>query len=171
MSTWIESLVRARWLVASLGETATPPWWRSQATTAGLRTLERLFPRTATTAALETAGRAAAIEHDARIGRTGVYHLFRLPVADEVAVRAWLGQTTGHEVVRRLAALGSVDERRDALQALAGTEPAPGSEGPVNCGPVTGLRSGPGLRRVCAAYVRAHTDGRVVYPFLEESPS
>ncbi len=171
MSTGIEQLVRARWLVASLGETTTPPWWRSQATTAGLRTLERLFPRTATTAALETAGRAAAIEHDARIGRTGVYHLFRLPVSDEVAVRAWLSQTTGHEAVRQLTALASVEERRDALQALAGTELAPSAAGPVNCGPVAELRTGAGLRRVCAAYVRAHRDGRVVYPFLEAGSS
>lgn len=47
MADFIESLVRARFLVASLGEITSPPWWRSQATTlVGLRALERLFPRT-----------------------------------------------------------------------------------------------------------------------------
>ena len=70
MSRRLEAIAQARLLVAGLGEAASPPWWRSQATTeVSGRWLERLLPRTAVSAALEIAGRAARLEHDARIGR------------------------------------------------------------------------------------------------------
>jgi predicted NBD/HSP70 family sugar kinase len=88
---WSGAIVCARVIVAGGGETAMPPWWRSKALTpAGGRMLERLFPRTVQSARLETSRRAAAIEHDAHIGRIGTFHLFRLPTGDEAVIREFL---------------------------------------------------------------------------------
>lgn len=168
---WIESIVRARLLVASLGESTSPPWWRSQATSpVGMRMLERLFPRTSITAVLETASRAASLEHDARIGRIGTYHLFRLPVAEEVAVRDFLCTVAGRRSLEHLVRLENADARLEALAELAGDEPAPGSRGPVQCGSVAALFRGRAFCRLCAAYTGGFRAGTPVYPYLEEGP-
>ncbi|MDP9363895.1 MAG: BrxE family protein [Chloroflexota bacterium] len=164
--------MRARFLVGSLGEMASPAWWRSQATSAaGARLLERhLFPRTALAASLETTGRAAAREHDARIGATGVYHLFRLPVADEVALREWLRQPEAGRVLAEVAAL-ALEQHLRSLRKLAEGEAAPPGRGPINCGAVAMIRRPPMLRRLCAAYGSGFADGRPTFPYVVEEAS
>jgi hypothetical protein len=165
---WIDFVVRARWLVACLGESASPPWWRSEATSpASRRMLERLYPRTALAASLETAGRAVAIEHDERISRIGTHHLFRLPAADEIAVHEHLQRPEGVEALRSLAALDGAEHLLGALAALAGEATAHGAQGPVRCGTVDEVRSRRTLQRMCAAYLAGFRGGRPVYPYLD----
>lgn len=167
MTRWVDLVVRARWLVGSLGETSVPPWWRSQATTAaGVRFLERLYPRTAVMASLEAASRAACLVHDGPLARVGHYHLFRLPVADELAIREWLWQPAGIEGLRRLADLPA-PERLDALADLAGREAPTGTGGPVNCGVAAAIRREGTIEKICSAYLAGFRDGRPVYPYLE----
>jgi hypothetical protein len=169
VSQWAEALVRARYVVASLGEGALPPWWRSQATSAvGLRLLERLFPRTAVAAALETASRAACLEHDVRIGRVGAYHLFRLPTAEEALLRDFLQSEEGRGCLAVVVHLDSADTRLDALRQLAGNEPAPSARGPIHCGTVASLQRGRTIQRLCAAYIAGLQAGSPVYPYLGE---
>lgn len=172
MAQWIETIVRAWFLVGSLGETASTAWWRSQATTAaGVRLLERpLFPRTALAASLETTGRAAAREHDVRIGATGVFHLFRLPVADEVALREWLRQPEAGLVLAEMAAL-ALEKRLGSLRELAEGEASPPGQGPINCGPVVAIRRPVTLRRLCSAYARGFADARPTFPYVVEEAS
>jgi len=171
VSQWIEDLVKARFLVASLGEGASPPWWRSQATgEIGLRMLERLFPRTAVTAGLELASRAARLEHDARIGRGGVYHLFRLPSGDEAAVLDLVGRAEADAILRELAA-GDREGKLQRLSELADGVGARDGSGPVYRGPIQELRRGGALRAVCAVYERAFRSEQPVYPYLGEQPA
>lgn len=166
MSQWISQIVKARWLVASLGEIASPPWWRSEATSpASVRILERLYPRTALVASLEIASRAACLVHDAPLARSGQYHLFRLPVADDLAVREWLRQPAGMETLRQLAAVSPKD-RLASLAALAGSEAAPNGQGPINCGPITALHRKGTIQKICAIYLAGFTYGHLVVPYL-----
>ena len=166
---WIAAVVKARFLVASLGESASPPWWRSQATSAvGQRMLGRLFPRTTVAASLETASRAARLEHDAHLGRLGAYHLFRLPVGDEAAILDQMRSAHIGEGLQSLAALDGTDERLRALGELAGSARASATPGPVHCGAVDDLRRGSALAQVCAAYLAGFRAGTPVYPYLEE---
>ena len=168
MSRRLEGIAQARFLVAALGEAASPPWWRSRATTeVSGRWLERLFPRTAVGAALEIAGRAARLEHDARIGRIGAYHLFRLPPALEVRLRE--GLRDGSLALGSAAMLKTDDERLAGLSELAGAEAAVPAAGPIGCGSVDTLARGRALQRVCAAYVGAFRAGTPAYPYLEAS--
>ena len=84
-----ESLARLRLLVAMLGEAAHAKWWRTEfLTAAGLRFLDRLYPRTSCAAALRATSVAARDLHDSSVGRGGVYHLFRLPGASEAPLDA-----------------------------------------------------------------------------------
>jgi hypothetical protein len=166
---WVESVARARWLVAGLGESASPPWWRSQALTPiGGRMLERLFPRTVVSARLETATRSAAAEHDAHIGRHGSYHLFRLPISDEATLRDFLKTAAGHDCLEDLASIEGAAERLEALAQLSGDEPPSPGPGAVHCGAPRSLRQGRALARVCATYRAAFTAGSPTYPYLEE---
>jgi hypothetical protein len=165
----VEGILRARLLVASLGESAAPPWWRSAATrAAGRRMLERLYPRTAVSASLQTAGRAARIQHDARIGKTGAYHLFRLPVPDEAALRVALRDVETVSALAQLADVGDAAARLEALASLAGQEAPLGNQGPVRCGSIGSVRRTRTLRQLCATYVAGFSRATPVFPYLTE---
>src|SRR6266852_3936744 len=161
----LEDIIRARLLVASLGERASAPWWRSQASTeVSGRWLERLFPRTAARAALEISSRAALAVHDAKLGGTGVYHLFRLPVSLEAAVHDVLARNDA-----RVSALleSTPGDGIQMLAAMAGSERVESVGGPLNCGRVSTLQRGRALQRLCAAYVGGFQSGAAVFPYLE----
>jgi hypothetical protein len=166
---WVESVTRARWLVAGLGESASPSWWRSQALTPiGARMFERLFPRTVVLARLETATRSAAAEHDVHIGRIGSYHLFRLPIADEATLRDYVKTAAGHDCLEDLSSIQGAVERLEALAQLSGDELPSAGPGAVHCGAPRSIRQGRVLARVCATYRGAFTTGSPTYPYLEE---
>src|SRR5580704_861343 len=76
-------LYSLRVVIAAIGERTNPPWWRTQfLTEVGLRTITRIFPRTGVQSGIDSASKAARLEHNSRIGN-GRYHLFRLPSAVE----------------------------------------------------------------------------------------
>ena len=167
---WIEAVIKARWLVAGLGEDSPDAWWQSHAMSAtGQRFLARLFPRTPLTAALRVADHAAQLEHDARIGQHGVFHLFRLPIQDETAVQQFLGQASAGAMLGQLATHSSWPERLSALTELSGEPDRRHVAGPVRCGRPTAFRSQAGLSQVCAVYLQAFTIGSQAYPFVEPS--
>lgn len=170
MAQWSESLLRARYLVGSLGEDAATPWWNTTVTNAvGQRMLTRLFPRTAPVASLETVSRAATLVHDRQIGRLGAYHLFRLPMAEELALAEALRTPAADALLAALIALPDRAARLEALSALAGGERAEEAYGPMHLGEPRGLRRGKTLQRLCAVYQGAFAAGRSAYPFLLEA--
>jgi hypothetical protein len=114
------------------------------------------------------ASRAAASEHDARIGRVGAYHLFRLPTGEEAELRDFVQSTDGRTTLEALAALQSKEARLDALADLAGDEPPSSTRGPVECGTVTGFHRGRVFARMCSTYLKALREGSPSYPYLEE---
>ncbi len=103
--------------------------------------------------------------HDARLGGTGVYHLFRLPVSIEAAIQDALARDGANlgavvDAVKRDTAL-------DLLGAMADPERAEAVAGPTNCGRVSSLQRGRGLQRICAAYFAAFQSGAPAFPYLE----
>ena len=68
-----EALARLRLLVSVLGGAPHANWWRTEfLTVAGLRFLDRLYPRTSCAAAVRATGVAATELHDSNIGRGSV---------------------------------------------------------------------------------------------------
>jgi hypothetical protein len=133
--------------------------------------LARMFPRTVLGASLETVTRAAAIVHDQQIGRMGAYHLFRLPVAEEIALAELLRTPESDALLRAVADMADRQVRIGALAALAAGDASTDAYGPVHIGTPTGLRRGKTLQRLCAAYLGAFTAERTAFPFLLEYPS
>jgi hypothetical protein len=114
-------VLRLRALVLALGETAAPPWWRTEYLSgAGLRILERIYPRTAFAAALYATGAAARTIHDASTRRGSIYHLFCLPIPREREIHTLLSATHNARLSEELRpALGNRDELMDQFRALA----------------------------------------------------
>jgi hypothetical protein len=113
-------LIKLRLLVGFLGEKRQANWWDCGFLDAtGRRFLETTFPRTAFFAALRSTAEAARLLHDKRIGRVGVFHLFRLPVDTEDALEAHIADLPNEEALSwvsscetALEELGRMDETR-----------------------------------------------------------
>ncbi len=163
-----ESLARLRILVSVLGEAAHARWWRTEfLTAAGLRFLDRLYPRTSYAAAIRATGVAARELHDSSIGRGGVYHLFRLPEPFGGQLHALAGTGFFDQVLRDL---GSSMEDREALlvrfESLAAELPET-EPGPQRIGSVRDLRRGDLLGRWAGAYLHAFRKEYRVFPYVE----
>src|SRR5207245_10968458 len=102
--------------------------------------LELRFARTAAKAALEISSRAAQAVHDAKLGGTGVYHLFRLPVSLEAGVHDVLARND--DTVSALLETATGDDPLQLLVNLAGSERVEAVGGPLNCGRVSALQRG-----------------------------
>ena len=165
----LDQLVRLRILVSVLGETAHAKWWRTEfLTAAGLRFLDRLYPRTSRTAALRATGIAARLMHDASIGRGGVYHLFRLPEPFEGQFNS-IARDDGHadHVFREIESL-LVDRVAllTHLELLANGSPE-AAPGPQRLGSLRDLSGGASLARWAGAYSHAFRNDYKVFPYVE----
>ena len=163
-------LLQLRSAVAALGEANR--WWRSTFLSAtGFSFLQRVYPRTFVAAAIRSASEAARLEHDARIGRGQVVHLFRLPVALERAVDDALREMDGATHAARREALvapqGSIELLR---QLAAGRNANRDAEGPIACGPAARLQEQSAVPLLAAQYLAGFEAGRQVYPYFEMGP-
>lgn len=162
----VGSLLELRCAVAALGE--KHHWWRSTfLSPTGLSFLQRIYPRTFVAAAVRSAAKAARVEHDARIGRGQVVHLFRLPPALERAIddalRGW-GEATQAKIREML---GAPDGPLSVLAHLAGGRRPNGAEGPMNCGSTSRLGETATTAFLAAQYLDGFEGGTRVYPYFE----
>lgn len=75
-----EQLIILRAIVGFLGEKHQFGWWDTNfLNDTGLKFLRIIFPRSAFAAGVNSVTEAARRTHDDRIGKGGVFHLFRLP--------------------------------------------------------------------------------------------
>jgi len=162
------SALRLRILVLALGENASPPWWRTNLLSeAGRRFCERLFPRTALAAAVNSGGKAACAAHDEAIGRRSVFHLFRLPEAVERDIRQVL--MDDRDAVDALASLlGSREEMLSHLETMA-TGAKAGGPGPQKVASVSELVNAEGYRRMADIYLSGFKAGTKSFPYAEAS--
>src|SRR5262249_26837533 len=123
--------LKLRLLVAFLGEKSQANWWDSAfLTPTGLRFLQTTFPRTAPEAALRSASHAARLLHDSRIGRVGVFHLFRLPVEKEDSLESITSQIKELDITQLTASTEAVLSELAALSQTRLSAPT----GPVQVG-------------------------------------
>lgn len=162
-----EALLRLRVLVLALGESAHAKWWRSQFfTEAGLRFLERLYPRTYGAAAIRAATPAARNLHDASIGRGGVYHLFRLPEDLERQIHTLTGNGDAGKIVADVTPI--LADRASLLQRLEtfATDPPASAMGPQRLGTSKDLRRPDVTATIAGAYLYAFRNNGRVFPYF-----
>jgi len=161
-------ILKLRLLVGFLGEKRQAGWWDCGfLAPTGLRFLETVFPRTSIEAALRSTSQAARSLHDSRIGRVGVFHLFRLPVEKEDIVESLMKEVHQFGVpgltVSKEAALAN-------LGAMAETKlTAP--VGPVQVGIEKGVVTPTAISVMAAHYYSAFVGGFQCFPYFAGNPN
>lgn len=162
-ATIIESLNRLRALVGYLGEKGQFGWWdTSFLNRTGLQFLEINFPRTAFAAGCKGVMEAAKRLHDERIGKGGVYHLFRLPTGFEEDLHHALLSADSSAY---LAQIESSETAMEELRSMvADTVGAP--EGPVQIGTMRGALRPGAIQEIAVHYYDAFRNRKMCFPYF-----
>jgi hypothetical protein len=159
----VEQLLKMRFLVGFLGERRQANWWdTSFLDPTGTRFLEITFPRTYLSAGLRSTTQAARVLHDSRIGRVGVFHLFRFPVDIEDQLES--GINAGAPLVpeqRELTKEALLRELREMFQ-----NPLTAPEGPVQIGIPTKILTNDSVSELAAHYHSAFSQGLRCFPYF-----
>jgi hypothetical protein len=105
---------------------------------------------------------AAKELHDQRIGRSGVFHLFRLPHALEQDIYAALAAESENSFADLISGQENALEK---LGEIANSEGA-GSQGPVRVAGLGQLTHCLSLRKVAAYYLDAFARGHQTFPYF-----
>jgi hypothetical protein len=159
----IHSIILLRLVVGYLGEKPRKAWWGTDLLGAtGVRFLENVFPRTAWNAALTSTCEAARIVHDQSIGRSGSYHLFRLPPDIESIVEGAQRMT---DFKGLWTAIQSEAEAFQSLEKLAESQiQAPA--GPVQIGVASRILRKDSVNEIAAHYASSFKTGNRCFPYF-----
>lgn len=161
----IEDLVTLRLLAGFLGEKPQYGWWDTNFLgDIGLKFLQIIFPRTAFSAGMNSMAEAAKRLHDNRIGRGGVYHLFRLP--DFIEQRIYK-RLLDLDPATLLPCIESKDRALEKLDTMADGSFGEG-EGPVQLGTARDLWQLSSLKMLARNYAYAFTNGKQLFPYFLE---
>ena len=159
----LDSIVLLRLVVGYLGEKTRKAWWSTDLLGAtGVRFLENVFPRTAWNAALTSTCEAARIVHDQNIGRTGSYHLFRLPPDIESIVE-------GTQRITNLKALWtSIQSEAEAFQSLEkiAESQIQAPSGAVQIGVASRILRKDSVSEIAAHYASSFKSGSRCFPYF-----
>jgi hypothetical protein len=159
----IDSICGLRIAVAHLGEKEQLRWWDTAfLNPIGFRYLQLIYPKTAASAAVTAASEAAAREHDERIGKGKVTHLFRLTSDLELKLRSEIASLT----LTDLEKMCSKEAACRLLDEIAGVaKPAVGT-GPTKLGGIKDLATVESRSRLAATYASAFRSGTKVFPYF-----
>jgi hypothetical protein len=159
----VRQLLEIRFLVGFLGENRQSAWWDTSFLDAtGTRFLQTTFPRTYLSAGLRSTSEAARIVHDSRIGRVGVFHLFRLPVDIEDQLESEInadGQFVSEAT--ELTKEGTLRMMRDLFQT-----PLAAPKGPVQIGVPSRILTIDSVSELAAHYHSAFSQGIQCFPYF-----
>jgi hypothetical protein len=165
----VREIALLRLIIAALGERATPPWWKTQfLTEVGMRSMNRIFPRTALSAALHSVAIAARDDHDKRIGVGGRYHLFRLPTSIEHSVASALSEESISSDASSIMKEGR-DGLIKALEVWANERAVRATDGPITLGKSENLAKAAVIQELAALYLDSFRAGRRVFPYFQDS--
>ncbi len=155
--------ITLRALVGYLGEKSQCNWWDTNfLSPIGLQYLAINFPRSSFVAGVTSVSEAARRLHDSRIGKGGVYHLFRLPLAIEENIHSHLMGMDSSSIV---SVIQNKDEALARLLQLAGsTIDAP--EGPVQIGRDKQIQRKNSIAVLAQHYLDGFSNGKQVLPYF-----
>jgi hypothetical protein len=157
------ALIKLRLLVGFLGEKRQANWWDCSFLDAtGRRFLETTFPRTAFSAALRSTTEAARSLHDARIGRVGVFHLFRLPVGHEDALEAHISDWPTKDPLSWILSRDTAAEELQSMDESHVTAP----QGPVQVGSEKRILFPGSISELAAHYRSAFAGNFQCFPYF-----
>jgi hypothetical protein len=166
----VRRLAGLRLVTAAAGERVAPPWWGTQfLTDAGLRSMRRIFPRTALGSALACVTEAARADHGGRVGIGGRYHLFRLPPRVEQQLASSLSESAFATELED-AIKGGLNDVLSVLQGLATGAKLTQKDGPVSLGEIGQLLKPQSLADIAALYRGAAASGGRSYPYFVGPP-
>jgi hypothetical protein len=155
--------VKLRLLVGFLGERRQSNWWDCTFLDAtGRRFLETTFPRTALLAGLRSTTEAAQLLHDSRIGRVGVFHLFRLPIEKEDVLEAHIQEFPNDD------ALGWISSGHTALDELRRLDQShvAAPHGPVQISSENKIFTADSISEMAAHYYSSFAGGFQCFPYF-----
>lgn len=163
----LQHVLKLRLLVAFLGEKGQANWWDCGfLAPTGQRFLQETFPRTALEAGLRSTSQAARSLHDSRIGRVGVFHLFRLPVDREDILEAAIPQLRTIDPTKLLA---SKEAALAELAAMAKATSTPAT-GPVRVGAASAVFTPKAFADMATHYHAAFAGGSQCFPYFSGDP-
>jgi hypothetical protein len=160
---YLSALLELRVAVAFLGEKGQSGWWQTQfLQPTGQRFLEFIYPRTTFAAALTAVTVGAKNFHDERIGKGGVFHLFRLPMTLEFRLHQQLLSSDA----ARLATI--VKDESAARNLLRGHTkgPDPVADGPIRVGDVGLITTGRATANLAHIYLQSMSSATVALPYF-----
>jgi hypothetical protein len=161
----LRNAAHLRLAVAFLGSRASASWWNCDfLSEAGLASAEYNFPRHPLVAALGATTLAAKLHHDERIGKSGIWHLFRLPTHIEVQLHQQIASTPDF----LMPALLEQSAAMSFLAELADGEIDP-PDGPVQVGSPDACASREGISEMAKHYHAAFRAGRTILPYFATS--
>ena len=158
-----EKYIILRAIVGYLGEKSQFNWWDTNfLSPIGLQYLAINFPRSSFVAGVTSVSEAARRLHDSRIGKGGVYHLFRLPLFIE---------ETLHNHLMELDSSGLIPDIKDKEAALSKLKSlidstVDASEGPVQIGTEKQIQKTIAIVELAKHYLDAFSNGKQVLPYF-----
>jgi predicted Zn finger-like uncharacterized protein len=159
----IDDLITLRTIVGYLGENSQFGWWDTNfLSQTGLQFLAINFPRSAFSAGCNSVTEAAKRLHDERIGKRGVYHLFRFPTYSEESVHKHLIGIDSEEFIP------FINDKEAALSKLSGfvSNHENSSEGPVQIGTIKNIFSQKSIETLAMHYYDAFLNGKKCFPYF-----
>lgn len=159
----IIKLITLRSLVGFLGEKSQFNWWDMNfLSSTGLQFLAINFPRSAFSAGCNSVSEAARRLHDERIGKGGVYHLFRFPTSIEESIHKQLLNIDSNELIPYLK------DKETALNKLKSfiSSSVNAPDGPVQIGTGKNMFSDFAIEELAKHYHNAFSDGKKCFPYF-----
>lgn len=164
----LQQLVRIRLLVGFLGEKRQANWWDCGfLDPTGTKFLQTTFPRTFACAALHSTTEAARLIHDSRIGRVGVFHLFRLPVDIEDQLATWVSKLAQDQAEGTTLSWETALHELNQFSASQLTAP----QGPVQVGVPNKILTAASISELAAHYHSAFSKRIHCFPYFASNPN
>lgn len=160
----LNKIGKLRVLVGFLGEKSQLNWWDTNfLSKTGMQFLEINFPRSAFAAGCNSVIEAARRLHDNRIGKGGVYHLFRFPTGIEEELHHLLIHNSSDGLKPLIESKEKALEHLKAL--VSNSVGAP--EGPVQIGTSKKILTNYAVQEFAVHYYEAFQNQMLCFPYLK----
>lgn len=163
-TTLLKKILQSRILISYLGESQQFAWWESNfLSPVGLQFSEINFPRSAFSAACNSAAEAARRLHDTRIGRGSVLHLFRFSPPMEQDLHSKLLVLPKEEISPLIMDKETALKKLSELAKPANHQ----AEGPVQVAQFKGEIHQDDLTAMAAYYLNAFQNNLKCFPYIQ----